>query len=174
LKISFKKGQSKSDILKKVSELSINERQCVAIICFERYCRKNMIVHKDIEVFIEHVWKVVQIEKNFCEWAEKFGQLAITGQGDPFPEDLIKAIPHDLLYEFNLLVECVYETSATCWYAAESEDSSKMLIKIFEIMSKHCIPIPDISFYRDSSKKSPDGWSPAVSQEKLNIWRSTV
>jgi hypothetical protein len=31
------------DIIKDISELSINERQCIAIVCFQRFCNKYNI-----------------------------------------------------------------------------------------------------------------------------------
>lgn len=162
------------NLLKQVSELSINERQCVAIVCFERYCRKHLISHPDISAFVEHVWKVAQIKDNFCEWSDKFVELAITGQGDPYPDDLRKAIPPELISEFNLFTQYVYEIGAVCWYGSESDKSNKMLLKIFEILDKHSISFPDLCLYRDDSEKSNDGWTPAISDDKLNMWRASV
>lgn len=162
------------NIIDQVKALSINERQCVAVICLQRYCKKYKIVHSTIDEFIEHIWKVAQINNNFCEWADKFGYLAITGQGDPYPEDLVKAIPVDLIEEFNILTQYVYEISASCWFGSESEDSSKMLLMVFDIISKHNIAIPDLNYYREDVKKNPDGWTPVINDEKLKLWRETV
>jgi len=153
--------------------LSINERQCIAIICFQRFCKKYNITHSSIDAFVEHVWKVAQI-KNFYEWSERFSELDITGQGDPYSDGLIAVIPENLLEDFDKLTQYVYETGATCWYSGENNNSNKMLINIFELLSKHQIPIPDIDTYKSNLKKDKDGWIPAISNEMLNKWKCTI
>ncbi len=161
--------------IKEISELSINERQCIAVIVsFQRFCNKYDIHHPSIDSFIEHVWKIAQLKNNFDEWSNNFTELDITGQGDPYSEDLLNAIPKDLLNEFDRITQYVYETSATCWYSCESDKSSKMLIGIFEILNAHGIAIPDVDFFKSNLKKGKDGWIPDISDEMLEKWKSSV
>lgn len=61
-----------------------------------------------------------------------------------------------LIDESNILTQYVYETSASCWFGSESEDSSEMLLMVFDIISKHNIPIPDLNYYREDVKKNLD------------------
>lgn len=160
--------------IKKISELSINERQCIAIVSFERFCRNYNITHASIDAFTEHVWKIAQLKDNFYEWSNKFTELDITGQGDPYPEDLIKVIPEKLLDDFDKITQYVYETSATCWYSGENNNSTIMLMKIFELLSKYQISIPNIDCYQSNLKKDKDGWISAISDETLKKWKTIL
>lgn len=165
---------TKKRIEEQITALSINERQCLAVVCFQRYCLKKMISHPDIDAFIEHVWKVAQLKDDFIEWSEKFLELAINGQGDTYPEHLKKAIPSEIIKEFDHFTQCIYEVSATCWFGAESPYSSEMLLDIFEIMNKSKVTIPKLSQFKFESLKSHNGWSPAISDEELIEWKAIV
>ena len=73
------------NLSEKIDRLSVVGRQCVAVICLERFCRKYRLTHPAITKFIDHVWKVTQVDpETFGEWAEGFSLMPITGQGDPY------------------------------------------------------------------------------------------
>ena len=120
--------------LKELMEFSINERQCIAIVCFERYCKHHKIKHPEINKFIEHIWEISEINDNFFDWTNEFTNISINGQGDPFPETLIEVIPEKIFNEFNGLCVNVYETSASCWFGAESDESGKMILNILIVI----------------------------------------
>lgn len=91
-------------------KLSVIGKQCIAVICLERFCKKYKLNHPAITDFIDHVWKVAQIKPEiFYEWEQGFADMSITGQGDPYPEDLKKVIPMDLFNDFNQLTICIFE-----------------------------------------------------------------
>ena len=162
------------DQAEKIDSLSVIGRQCVAVICLERFCRKYRLAHPAITKFIDHVWKVTQVSREtFEEWEECFGLMPITGQGDPFPRDLVEAIPTELLNEFDRLTQLVFETSATTWYCSDIEGTKDYLHKVLEVASAHDIPIPDLGFYTNSPIEH-DGWGAALTDEQLQQWRNTA
>jgi hypothetical protein len=163
------------DIIKQIDRLSVIGRQCVAVICLERYCKKYNINHPDIDLFINHVWKVTQVgPNNFSEWERGFAVMPITSQGDTYPEDLIKAIPIELFNEFDLLTQYVFETSATTWYGSDIEGTKRYLSKVIDIVSKKGIPIPELNNYINDPVEILGGWGPALNNEHLKAWRDTV
>lgn len=165
-----------SNIEQELSKLSINERQCIAVICFERFCKKYNITHKEITIFIEHIWKVsdIQGKEKLVDWMEEFSQLSITGLGDKIPDDIMNVISEDLKADFCLLTYLVVDTSAGSWYAAESPNSTKMVLRIFDILKKHNITVPEVSNYNTGTTKSVDGWILKIKDEKIKKWRLDV
>jgi hypothetical protein len=162
------------NLSEKVDRLSVIGRQCVAVICLERFCRKYRLEHPAITKFIDHVWKVTQVgPETFEEWTYGFGLIPITGQGDPLPADLVEAIPRELLNEFDRLTQCVFETSATTWFCSDTEGTKKELLKVLDVASEHDIPIPDLGFYMNPPIEH-DGWGAMLTDEQLQQWRNTA
>lgn len=126
-------------------------------------------------MFIEHVWKVTQVTPDtFGEWEQGFHSMPITGQGDTYPVDLAQAIPKELLNDFDQLTQFVFETSATTWYGSDIESTKNFLLKVLDITSKHNIPIPDLSFYKNPPIEHHGYWGPTVNDEQLQQWRNTA
>src|SRR5262245_40149763 len=159
----------------KVDRLSVIGRQCVAVICLERFCRKYGLAHPAITEFIDHVWKVAQVRlESFEEWTGGFGLIPITGQGDPLPKGLVDAIPTELLNEFDQLTQFVFETSATTWYCSDIAGTKSYLLKVLDVASDHNIPIPDLGFYMNSPIEHHGCWGAALTDEQLQHWRNTA
>ena len=162
------------NLSEKIDSISVVGRQCVAVICLERFCRKYGLAHPAITKFIDHVWKVTQVDREtFEEWEEGFRLMPITGQGEPFPKDLVEAMPKELLSEFDRLTQSVFETSATTWYCSNIEDTKNYLLKVLDVASAHNIPIPDLGFYVNPPI-GHDGWGATLTDEQLQQWRNTA
>ena len=163
------------NLSEKIDRLSVVGRQCVAVICLERFCRKYRLTHPAITKFIEHVWKVTQVDpETFGEWAEGFSLMPITGQGDPYPKDLVETIPKELLNEFDRLTQFVFETSATTWYCSDIEGTKNYLLKVLDVASDHNIPIPDLGCYMNPPIEHHGCWGTALTNEQLQHWRNTA
>lgn len=166
--------QITSDIKRQIDNLSVIGKQCSAVICFERFCRKYKLSHQYITDFINHVWKVCQVNPTtFVEWDEAFQDLAITGQGDPYPEELLEQIPKELLNDFNKMSQAVFETSATTWYGDNLPGTRKELFKVITLSLKHDINVPDFSLYTNPPIEDRGGWGPVLSDEVMKKWRKT-
>ena len=126
-----------------IEKLSVIGKQCIAVICFERFCKKYNLNHPAITDFINHVWKVAQINpETFSEWEQGFANMPITGQGDPYPEDLKKAIPLNLLDDLNQFTIYIFEISAINWYTAYNPvGTTQMFLNAINIAQKHDITI---------------------------------
>jgi len=162
------------DLSEKIDRLSVIGRQCVAVICLERFCRKYRLAHPAITKFIDHVWKVTQVgPETFEEWAQDFGSIPITGQGDPLPKDLVEVIPIELLNELDQLTQFVFETTATTWYCSDIEGTKNYLRKVLDVASAHDVPIPDLGFYMNPPIEH-DGWGAPLTDEQLQQWRNTA
>lgn len=157
-----------------VRRISVRGRQCVAVTCLERFCDKYGLRHPDITAFIEHVWKVAQIhDETFGEWEAVFGELAITGQGDPYPDGLAASIPARLARDFDELTQRVYESSAATWYSV-AELSIEECLAALRIAEAHQLPLPDVSRFINEPVDLFAGWGPPVTDETLAQWRGSA
>lgn len=162
-----------SSLSKEIDELSVVARQCIAAICFERYCKFHNIQSPDISEFIEHVWRVGKIEnpEQFVEWERGFQELRASGWGEPLSEDVLKAIPPALHEEYRDLAEYLIETSATTWYGSDMKGTREYLLKVIRIVSAYGIALPDFSLFKSSSRELHGGWGNNPSPDELNTWR---
>ncbi len=147
----------------------------MAVICLERFCQKHGLVHPAITQFIDQIWKVTQVDPDtFSDWERGFSLMPITGQGDPYPADLIQAIPEHLAKEFDQFTQFVFETSATTWYGSDIEGTKKYLLKVLKIASKHGIPIPDLTYYKNPPIEQRGHWGAKLTDEQLQRWRDSA
>ena len=164
------------DYFIKTNKLSIVGKLCIVLICFERFCKKYKLGHPKILEFINHVWKGIQMGRkdfDFNDWVKGFGEMDITGLGDPIPQEIVNCIPEEIFIDFYEFSECVVETSATNWYCAYVEkETDQMFFKAVKIAKKHLIPIPKFKNYMNGPVGN--GWGEALSDEQLKKWRNSV
>lgn len=56
-----------------IDALSVVSRQCIAVTCLERFCALHRISHPALSEFVDHVWKVTQVEPaSFPAWEMAF------------------------------------------------------------------------------------------------------
>lgn len=164
-----------SDVVAAIDELSVVGRQCVAVICLERFCREYQLDHPAIAEFVDHVWKVAQVDPgSWTEWERGFHSIPLTGQGATYPGTLVEAIPEDLRDDFFLLTQSVFWTSAETWYGYDLEGTKSHLLQVLKISSRHNIAIPDLRFYINPPVEHHDHWGPPLSDEQLREWRNTA
>lgn len=85
----------RNKLSKRIDGLSVVARQCIAAVCFERYCVIHNLKHPDIRAFIDHIWGIgaIQNPEQFEAWELGFQGLKASGWGDPLPDDLLEIIP---------------------------------------------------------------------------------
>ena len=111
-----------------IDTLSVIARQCIAVTCLQRFCRRFDIHHPALSAFAGHVWKLAQAGPgDFAAWERGFASLAVTGMGDPWPEDVRMAIPGHLSGALEELVQHVLETSACSWHGDDLAASRRQL-----------------------------------------------
>jgi hypothetical protein len=158
---------------KQSDELSVIARQCIAAVCFERYCEHHDLKHPDIRAFIDHIWRVGAIESpdQFIEWEQGFQWLSASGWGAPIPQDVLDTIPPATRQEYKKLAEYVIETSATTWYGSNMQGTREYLLKVIRIVSAYGIELPNFGLFKHSSAEFHGGWGNNPSPDLLYAWR---
>jgi len=157
-----------------IKELSIVARQCIAAACLDRYCHFHGLNVPEIDALIDHIWKITNIRSpdDFVAWERGFGDLAITGLGDPIPPSVLAAIPAALHSEFDQLVQDTVETSATTWYGSDPDDDSlAYLLNVVRTLNSYGIPLPDIRKFRSSDPTKHGGWGTNPTADQAQVWR---
>lgn len=156
-----------------IDELSVVAKQCIAAVCFERYCQFHKLQSPDIDAFIEHIWKITKIEKpgDFGEWEQGFQLLRATNWGEPLSKDFLKLIPSTIRQEYTKLAEYVIETTATTWYGSDLKGTTEYLLKIIDTVSSYGIVLPDFNKFRNSSPQVYSGWGSNPSPDVIYEWR---
>lgn len=158
-----------------IDALSVIARQCIAATCLQRFCRRHDIHHPDLSTFIEHVWKVAQVRhEDFAAWERGFASLAITGMGDPWPDEVRQAIPGQLLATLVELVQHVLETSACTWYGDDLPASRRQLDAVLRICGQHDVAVPALDGYLQHDAPLRDGWGPPLTEEELSAWKARI
>lgn len=136
-------------ILFRIRKLLIIGKQCIAVICFERFCKKYEIKHWGIDEFVNQVWEITRIgakDFDFEKYAHGFVEMPITGQGDLYPDDLITVIPENVMDDFNIFIQSIYEISAINWYCRyDHESTTRMFLEVLDVAKKHKIKIPSFN-----------------------------
>jgi hypothetical protein len=158
-----------------IDVLSVVARQCIAVTCLERFCKRYDIAHPAISMFVEHVWKVAQIRaETFPSWERTFSHLPVTGLGDKWPKDVCTAIPECVLGVLPELVEHVLETSACTWYGDDLLATKRQLEIVLKICQKHGVLIPDFENYTQQQAQLHGGWGPSLTDQEVRDWRALV
>ncbi len=162
-----------NDLSQKIDQLSVLARQCIAAVCFERYCKFHGLQGPDFEAFIEHLWRVATLAnpEEFVEWEQGFQRLKVTGWGEPLSETFLEALPPKLRQEYPELVLAVIETSAMTWYGHDMEGTKRYLIRVIEMVAKDGIAIPNLELFKSSSSREGGGWGRNPSADELYRWR---
>ena len=159
-----------------LKSLCVVARQCIAVTCFERYCRFHGLAHPAIDQFIEHEWRIASLHdpSEFVAWEQAFQDMPITGQGDPSPESLVAVIPFALRREFDTLILHVFETSGTTWYGQDLEGTLEHLVEVLKIIDSYHIALPDLEIFREHPGHIHAGWGRPLSDTEVKRWREAA
>ena len=155
--------------------LSVIARQCIAVTCLQRFCRRGDIDHPALDAFAGHVWKVTQVGPgDFAAWERGFASLPVTGLGDPWPDDLRMAIPQQLLGALEQLVQHVLETSACTWYGDDLAASGRQLEAVLAICASHAVAVPPLEHYVQHDAALRGGWGPVLTDGEVRRWQALI
>ena len=159
-----------------LKQLSVVARQCIAVTCFERYCRFQGLSHPAIDQFIDHEWQITSIHSpnDFGVWEQAFQDMPITAQGDPYPESLVAILPLTLRKEFDNLILHVFETSATTWYGHDPEGTVTHLVEVLKIIDAYNIALPNLEMFRKPLAHLHGGWGMPLSEAEARQWREAA
>lgn len=158
-----------------IDDLSVVARQCIAVTCLQRFCRRYQVRHPALTQFIDHVWKVGQADgASFVAWDVGFGALPISGLGDEWPAEILAALPADLRDTLVELVEQVLETSASTWYGGDLPATKRHLENVLGICRQHGVVKPDLRQYLQEHREWRGSWGPIMTDEEIRAWRALV
>ena len=158
-----------------IDALSVIARQCLAVTCLQRFCRRFDIHHPALSAFAGHVWEVAQVEPGgFAAWERGFASLAVTGMGDPWPEDVRMAIPGHLLGALEELVQHVLEASACTWHGDDLPASRQQLEAVIDICGKHDVAVPQLTHYVQHDAALRGGWGPTLTDGEIMRWKALI
>ena len=158
-----------------IDTLSVIARQCIAITCLQRFCRRHAVQHPALSAFAAHVWELPQVGPGgFSAWERGFATLAVTGMGDPWPEDVRAAVPAHLLGALEALVGHVLETSACTWHGADLPASRRQLEAVLALCARHDVVAPHLAHYTQHDAALRDGWGPVLTAEEIRRWKALV
>lgn len=153
--------------------LSVIARQCLALTCLQCFCRRFDIDHPALYAFAGHVWKVAQLAPgDFAAWERGFASLAVTGMGDPWPDDIRMALHGHLLGELEELVQHVLETSACTWHGDDLPASRRQLEAVLAICARHGVTAPPLEHYVQHDAALRGGWGPMLTDEEVRRWQA--
>ena len=158
-----------------IDTLSVIARQCMALTCLQRFCRRHAVQHPALSAFAGHVWELPQVGPgDFAAWERGFAALAVTGLGDPWPEDVRAAVPGHLLGALEALVGHVLETSACTWHGDDLAASRRQLEAVFDICVRHAVAVPQREHYVQHDAALRGGWGPALTDEEVRAWQALI
>ena len=158
-----------------IDTLSVIARQCIAVTCLQRFCRRFDIHHPALSAFAVHVWKVAQVAPgDFAAWERGFASLPVTGMGDPWPADVRMAMPGHLLGVLEQLVGHVLETSACSWYGDDLAASRRQLEAVFAICIRHDVAVPQLAHYAQPDAALRGGWGPVLTDGEVRAWQALI
>jgi hypothetical protein len=158
-----------------IDTLSVIARQCLAVTCLQRFCRRFDMDHPALSAFAAHVWKVAQVgPEDFAAWERGFASLAVTGMGDPWPEDVRAALLGPLLGTLEELVQHVLETSACTWHGDDLAASRRQLEAVLDICARHDVAVPQLGHYAQHDAALRGGWGPALTDEEVRAWQALI
>lgn len=158
-----------------IDTLSVIARQCIAVTCLQRFCRRFDIHHPALSAFAGHVWKLAQAGPgDFAAWERGFASLAVTGMGDPWPEDVRMAIPGHLSGALEELVQHVLETSACTWHGDDLAASRRQLEAVFAICVRHAVGIPQLEHYAQHDAALRGSWGPVLTDGQVRAWQALL
>ncbi len=162
--------------IEELNHLSIVARQCIAVICFERYCKFHRLSHPAIDQFIEHEWQITSIHSpnDFNDWEQAFQDMPIIRQGDPSPESLVAVIAPALQKEFENLILHVFETSATTWYGHDPKGTVEHLVEVLKAIDSYGIALPNLEIFRQPLAHLHDGWGMPLTETEAKQWRESA
>ena len=158
-----------------IDTLSVIARQCIAVTCLQRFCRRFDIDHPALSAFAAHVWKVAQVGPgDFADWERGFASLAVSGMGDPWPEDVRAALRGHLPGMLEALVQHVLETSACTWHGDDLPASRRQLEAVLAICVRHDVAVPQLAHYAQPEAALRGGWGPVLTDEEVRAWQALI
>lgn len=155
-----------------IDSLSLIARQCLAVTCLQRFCSHHAMHHPALAAFIDHVWKVAQLQAgDFAAWEQGFAALPVSGMGDPWPDDVRLALPAHMLGDLMALVQHVQETSAATWHGNDLPATRRQLEAVLRICAQHGVAVPQLAQYAQHDASLRGGWGPVLGHAQWRAWR---
>jgi len=152
--------KNKSIMLKR---LSIRQLQAYAGACLLMYVGRHGMRNEALFELIEHLFSILS-SVDLPNWEQQGSELRLTGQGDPFPPDVLVEIAQKKIdaVKFYAFVDSVVTVGIVDMYGAPTGDPLKFVQQCVDFLLDEQIKPPSLEPLREVLKDRKDVWGDAV------------
>lgn len=150
--------------------LSKRVMQAYGAACIAKYCSVKSISSEHVVALIEHLISVLTASY-LPDWERAGAQLALTGRGDPWPDDLMTRVPPSEIQTFHNLVECAVEIGLVDMYVAETNGPEIFLGRVISILQSSSVEPPSMAELIALTSVNETGWGDPISNAEYRSVR---
>lgn len=153
-------------------KLSTRLMQAYGAACIAKYCSVKSISSEHVVALIEHLLNVLTTS-NLPDWERSGTRLALSGRGDPLPDELLARVPASDVQTFDELVQCVVEIGLVDMYGAETTEPARFLERVVSILRSSSVEPPSIAELIALIGVSETGWGDPLTVDqyrKVREW----
>ena len=139
--------------------------QIYAAVCVWEYCNSLRISHESIGELLRHLVGLASAE-NLPDWEQNGCGLAITGRGDPIPEDVMAMVPVDCERSFLEMIEFSVEVGIVDMYGATTYEPERFVGRCIAILEEAGLKPPLLGPVRRLGG-SGGRWGPALRPDQV-------
>ncbi len=148
-----------------IDQLNTRQMQLLAAVFLDRYCKQLDLRSRPIEELIYHLCSLCSA-RDLPAWEGQGTLLAVTGRGDPLPNEVTSAIPAKRLLQFRTLVDHAVEVGLADMYGPCTDAPKAMLMVCISVLQQAQIRPPEIGRIIGIGQGG-SGWGPPIDHEEL-------
>ena len=149
----------------KYAGMTNRQLQIYAAVCVWEYCNSLRISHESIGELLRHLVGLASAEY-LPDWEQNGCGLAITGRGDPIPEDVMALVPVDSQRSFFELIEAAVEVGIVDMYGATTYQPARFVGRCIAILEEAGLKPPMLGPVRRLGGNG-DGWGTALRPDQV-------
>jgi len=145
---------------------NVRQLQAYASLCLWKFCNHLNVKHNSINELVRHLISIL-IANNLPEWEQRGVAIAITGRGDPLPQDVEKIIPVESVEIFNSLVESCVEVGIVDMYGASTNKPYEFVGHCVMLLKQSGIDIPSTDILEKYGRGN-DVWGAPINDSEFS------
>lgn len=146
-----------------VADLSLLARLAVAMHLFTGYCNQRELAHREIDGFIEYLWRFFTVNGpgDLRAWEADRPPLIGTGLGCEYPSEFEEflACRGVSVHEFRQILACTTEVLYGSMYAAADDAGSRQILgELSATVTPYGIEWPNLSIFASARWSERHGW----------------
>lgn len=163
-----------------VTPLSLRARLGIALCLFAGYCRSRRLDHREIDSFVEHLWRFIDLSgtrEAFDRWSAEEPPLLYTALGYEYPPGFVEVLSGMDVRpeEFRSMLESTAEILYTSLFGAASDSWSRLLLgRVSGVACPLGVSWPDLDIFACSRWSCRGGWGEVPTPAELVRWRKAA